>query len=383
MGVQAAKSLIKIACRVESGLLVFIIVLAPLTAQSTYSYAQDSPVPNHEIATNVDVFDLAWSPDGKLIALATSTGVKIFAGDLKEITELHGHHKNTVSVTWHPNGTLLASSGGASDSNIRIWERETSTNTFRSQKLIPTDYARVPLIRWSPDGTKLAALGIVDTDSYSELLGEIQIWNTQKWVLLATSAERYFSPILKLEWSRDSTQIVGVGDTFCHDELNCPYPGDGVYFLDANTGVMFNGIQTPPDGPSDLSWDGNSRMALSEIYLEIVDSTTLQLIHKFEHYYPAGLAWRPDGKALAEYEGEINLIDPSRDVMLKNFKPAIGTAFMVWSPGGTKLATGTREGTIQIWDVINLPNVENVPTLTPLPTIEFTPSPSPRPIQNP
>jgi len=57
-------------------------------------------------------YSVAFSPDGKLLASAKSTNVRLWnlEGD-KELPGIRGHSSDVMSVTFSPDGKLLASAG--------------------------------------------------------------------------------------------------------------------------------------------------------------------------------------------------------------------------------------------------------------------------------
>jgi WD40 repeat protein len=68
------------------------------------------------------VIDLAWSPDGSLLAAASSAGpVTLFgAPDGARRGELPGHDGGTNAIAWRPGTALLAS--GGQDGAVKLWD---------------------------------------------------------------------------------------------------------------------------------------------------------------------------------------------------------------------------------------------------------------------
>ena len=110
---------------------------------------------------------LAWSPDGRSIAVASS-GYQLLAWDVasKRIV-FHSHITSTGmknSVAWSPNSKYLAC--GCNDKTVQIWsvmDRHAPRFTYYGH----TNY--VLAVTWSPDSTRIASAGVDHT---------IQVWRS-------------------------------------------------------------------------------------------------------------------------------------------------------------------------------------------------------------
>ena len=72
---------------------------------------------------------LAWSPDGKALAVAGVSGpITLFnRADGAARHKLPGHTLDTMAISWHKNSRLLASVG--QDGKVRLWDTKTGTQT--------------------------------------------------------------------------------------------------------------------------------------------------------------------------------------------------------------------------------------------------------------
>jgi WD40 repeat protein len=68
-----------------------------------------------------EVFDVSFSPDGKLIATASDDKtIRLWNLDGKEIKKLEGHNERVLGVTFSPDGKKLASA--SFDKTVKLWE---------------------------------------------------------------------------------------------------------------------------------------------------------------------------------------------------------------------------------------------------------------------
>ncbi len=73
--------------------------------------------------------DLAWSPDGTLLAAASSAGpVSLIAtADGKRVHELPGHNQGTNCLAWQTGSTTLAT--GGQDGAVKFWDASAGQHT--------------------------------------------------------------------------------------------------------------------------------------------------------------------------------------------------------------------------------------------------------------
>ena len=70
------------------------------------------------------IYSVAYSPDSRRIAAASSIGVWIYDADFgKEIALLRGHTRRVNSAAYSPDGTRIVSA--SDDKTVRIWDAKT------------------------------------------------------------------------------------------------------------------------------------------------------------------------------------------------------------------------------------------------------------------
>ena len=149
---------------------------------------------------------LAWSPNGRQIALGDDAGL-VRICDLRETEPssisgawtrtLRGHSDWLNALSWSPDGSRIASA--SDDTTVRIWSLEHSS----SEPLIYRGHKRwVTAVAWSPDGTRIASAGNDMT---------VQVWDAQTLQQLSSYNEHTFS-IPLLVWSPDGSRIASCSD---------------------------------------------------------------------------------------------------------------------------------------------------------------------------
>jgi WD40 repeat protein len=100
-----------------------------------------------------NVVDVAFSPDGKLLAAASGeTTVRLWdVATRREVGNLRGHAAAVFRVAFSPDGKTLAS--GGADNTVRLWDLagRCATTTFEGHT------APVSSLAFSPDGQLLAS----------------------------------------------------------------------------------------------------------------------------------------------------------------------------------------------------------------------------------
>jgi WD40 repeat protein len=92
------------------------------------------------------VSNLAWSPDSRQIASATT----LWLADGSARKTLIGQSANVKSVAWSPDGKILAS--GGSDALIHLW-----TSDGQPAGVLSGHTANIRMVAWSPDGKIIAS----------------------------------------------------------------------------------------------------------------------------------------------------------------------------------------------------------------------------------
>ncbi len=305
------------------------------------------------------VDSVAFSPDGKLLAMAAGRGVNSGAGELR----LWDINKDRLAVTvplphvvrsvaFSPDGKILAT--GEFDGTVKL--RDPATGAMRAA--LEGHTIGVNAVAFAPDGRMLAAAGLDKV---------VTVWDVD------TRKQR-----LRLQGHTDMVLCVA----FSPDgkTLASASKDRSAILWDAGTGKVrttlaghANAVECvtfSPDGKTiaTSSWDGR---------VKLWDAATGQEQKTLPG--PGGsvmcVKYSPDGKTLAASggNGQVKLWDA---VTLEERTLLDNQTSTVWglaiSPDSKRLAAGNNEGTVKLWDVTE---GKELATVRPVRERRFEPQP--------
>jgi WD40 repeat protein len=339
-----------------------------------------------QIVVNRAMYDVEWSPNGERMAIAFENGIGIYTDSLQEIAQL-ATGGVVRQVSWSADSNWLASIG-RNDPTARIWRWDGTINTFVLDRTITNShgYSYVTGASWSLDGNWLAILAQNQPQGAANLVGIIEIWDTQSWTLQNNLLNEHVSSAPVLVWNSGSSQIAGAANICPADEVSsCDLP----YFYTADTisGELTYKSSIFIPHIYALAWSGNNKLAVSSPEeILIFDATINQTTSIFPNRSPIGggaleVDWSSNGNYLVTTyydDGLVEIIDIQTGTTLLQFSTG-GLNGMDLSPDDRKLAMiNSTDGVIEIWNVPTLPDLSGTPTVTPVPTL--TPSRTPTPI---
>lgn len=282
-----------------------------------------------------EVRDMEFSPDGALLAVATTDKVAHIyelASGRRKVT-LTGHTDTLRSISFSRDGSRVVT--GSSDRSARIWQVVTG-------EPIVTLLGHEDAVRsgaFSRDGMWVA------TGSWDKTA---KIWNARSGRLVMNFAG-HEGPVRAVMFARnDRVLITGSNDktirvwdtSFALPEIRLPGHSRSV----TSVRVAGNGsvIATASDDGSVRIWQKSSGDLLGIIELGGPEANALDLT--------------PDGNTIVvgSRDGLARLWNWRSGKMIRAFKGHAQSVLAVdISADGTKLATASRDGTVRIWDLVN------------------------------
>jgi WD40 repeat protein len=295
------------------------------------------------------VNSLAWSPDGKMLASASSDKtIKLWSSDGKALSTLKGHSDTVNSVAWSPDGKMLASA--SNDKTIKLWSNDgKQLFTLKGSNWINS-------LAWSVDGKTLASA------SFDNI---IQLWNIKGTELRTLNHK---GGVNSVAWNPDGKTLASAspGETIklsSNDGKEISTltgsPGETIK-LWSKDGKALSTLKGHSDGVNSVAWSPDGKMLASAsndktIKLWSQDGKELSTF-KGHNAEVTSVAWSRDGKTLTSggVDGVIKLwnLDGRELIALKEYSTMIGVTSVAWSPDGKTLAAAIfrdNAPTIKLW----------------------------------
>jgi eukaryotic-like serine/threonine-protein kinase len=233
---------------------------------------------------------VAWSPDGKRIASASSDHtVQVWgAANGRNLLTYHGHTDSVDAVAWSPDSRHIASA--SSDHTVQVWDATTGgyVLTYRGHS------DDVTAVAWSPDSRRIASASLDRT---------VQVWDAITGGHVLTYRE-HTEGVDAVAWSPDSSRIASA------------------------------------------SWDGTVQV------WDAANGRSLLTYYGHTERVTA-VAWSPDGSriASASWDGTVQVWDAANGrSLLTYYGHSEGVTAVAWSPDGKRIASGGLDTVVQVLD---------------------------------
>jgi WD40 repeat protein len=230
----------------------------------------------HRISSYLHYTDVKWNPKNNSIAVAQSDYlIRILDPESGTFTKNIGYHEKWIpALSWHPNGTNLAS--GGNDNKIKLWE----TVNIKLVKEIDAG-GEVLDLEWNYDGSLLAS---------ASTTRNIKIWDPFNAELLKTLSG-HSNSVTAISWSPFGNRLVSASND---STIKIWDVETEEVIYDIHTGSVVNDVVWSLDGFQIAA-------ALQDNTIAIWDPETGDRINTL-YGHTAGvqtLAWRPDGMRMA------------------------------------------------------------------------------------
>jgi WD40 repeat protein len=350
----------------------FFQIVNALTGDITYQYKTDERVSC-----------CSWSPDQEHIAYGSPAGMiyiidpvtgtlvhrfgesrTVIKGNVHTWTTFSGHSSQVNTCAWSPDGKRFASGAGdlnsgqeRNDCSVRIWDWVTKQEVA----VMRGHNDSVNTCGWSPDGKLLfSGSGSV---VYPAKDNNIRIWDSQNFEQVAC-LEGHTSEIVSCVWTTAGNRFISCSkdETIRLWEIQQVRPSD----INGLNRIRTKRVWYSPDWQKIAVIQSDHRLIIWRLADGVL---TGELMGHTDNI--CDVAWSPCGKKIATASEDLTAMvwDTQTGICLKVLKGheredevtyTAGGHRMVWgavthcdwSPDGSRLATGSRDGTIVIWDPV-------------------------------
>ncbi len=247
--------------------------------------------------------EIAYSPDGTRLAVATSIGIWLYdVATYQEVYLRLAHMFPVMSVAFSPDGETLAT--GNKDDSIRLLDAETGEQELIISGFMPDGHnGDVTSVAFSPDGSTLAS----GSEDHS-----VRLWDAETGEFKRT-IQAHTSHVTSVVSPDGATLAIGIGEKTIR------------------------------------LWDGKTGVHKRTLQGHRADILTV--------------AFSPDSATLATgcADATLRLWDVETGEHKRSLEGHTrGVLSLAFSPDGATLASGSRDGTVLLWELFPIPGTVSV-----------------------
>jgi WD40 repeat protein len=278
-----------------------------------------------------EIQDFSISPNGDLLALASSEGLWVYKLNPLEVYWSLSTERKVLSVDYHPEGDLMAF--GLADGEVSILNFDSKEEVYKIESV--TEDAS--FMAWSPDGNKLA------WRSSPSNAQQLAVWDLQSNSILfinQTESGNKTPPV----WSPDSKYILS-NQSFYIDVIQSHNGESGYMFVIEN---INEGIWSTTGEKVIISHDDFISLYGFQPVTYYGDIMT--------SFSPEHMVISPDGKTLAiatQFDmTTIWDVDTGEHLFsLGEYNGDGYTTWVAWEPDGRYVVSNSRMGGTTFWDI--------------------------------